>query len=265
MKTLQTDFFKAITTGFAESLHRASQKPNKKNIHALRVASKKIHALLLFLESTAPEKVNSKKIYRHFNKLFSKAGKYRTTQLHIEELEELSGKVAGKELKKLKEKQKKKQKNLQLHIKEFNRKKHLKKIDELIKKPGSNTALNGKATYAFAIHAIKDSIQLSGKQVFHRARKHLKDAHYLLETLPHDAKAKALLYVFAPMEKKIGRWHDLQGSLPLFQKLADKHKDGTSALQIRNKAKRINKEIAKLESELKSDFSQLKNKVLKAI
>src|SRR5688572_1294317 len=81
VKHLLKQHFNALRTTFKKNLEQLSQKSNKKNIHALRVTIKRLHALLLLSEYLDPA-VNAKKLFRKFKNLFSKVGVLHTLYVH---------------------------------------------------------------------------------------------------------------------------------------------------------------------------------------
>ncbi len=244
--------FKKPLSDFGRCFKLAYRKSHKKNIHALRVAIKRIHALLRFSEFIAPETVSVKKSYRKLKKLFAKAGKLRTLQMYAVLLKEFK---EDKEPEKLKLKMHEQRVQLKKEMRQFNTKKWMKKTGEILEQALASVKSNElcKKIFVFAAGKINHAIGLAKENEFHAARKELKYAHYVLETIQQEEKASALLRTIDPIEKETGRLQDLATVTQLLDKASQKQK-------LRSLKYSFRKEMKTLETQIQRDFKQLKPK-----
>jgi len=248
---LKRQFNKRISD-FEKNFKLVSKKIDKKNIHALRVAIKRIHALLHFSEFIAPKTVHAKKSYRKLKHLSSEAGKLRTLQMYASLLEEFK---EGKESDKLKMKIHEQRIQFKKEMRQFNTKKWMKKTGNILEQAlaiaKSNEML--KKILVFATGKINHAIGLAKEHEFHAARKALKHAHYVMETIQRERKASAMLRMIDPIEKKTGRWQDLVTAKQLLDKANRKQK-------LHSLKSRFQKEMKSLDTQIWQDFKKLKKK-----
>lgn len=249
-----TRFVKTVSV-FQESFKSARERSNKKNVHALRISIKRIHALLRFAEIISPEAVNAKKAYKKLKPVFKKAGELRTLHIYIALLSETKEKTDSivREIRKLKKKTCKQREILQQELRDFNIKKQATELRAVLQHSFvADKKKLLKETLAFAATKFRRAHQLANENDFHGARKELKQAHYILELFPSGKKSSAQLAAIDPIEKKAGRWHDIHSLLRLLDKERQKK-------TIRFPEKSLQQELKTLEEQIPADFKKAKS------
>jgi CHAD domain-containing protein len=203
-------------------------------VHQFRVNTKKLNALIQYLEKKYPEE-KYRKDFQPIKKIFKKAGKIREIQLDIQKLNNLSG-----ELKDIKNQL---NKAFEFSIEDFLKleghwKKDLSFFSNSMK--GKLKNITFEELQLYFSNLIKGAHSQLLNRSYHNARKNIKSILYLRELIPlQQQEDLAIDFVFLEkLQEKIGIWHDLVTSIDL----------GNNLVFIPNKEE----EIHSLESEFKS-------------
>lgn len=242
-------------SAFEKNFEKAQEKSSKRNIHALRVSIKRLHALLHFAEFISPETVHAKKTYKKIKPLFTEAGKLRTLHTHLALLKEIKKQNdrVGSEIKKRKEKMYRQAADLEKELYRFpfkKKKAQLKTVFRHIRSLDEKQLL--KRAFAFIALKFRSALKFADKKDFHGARKELKQAHYVLELFPFHKSASALLVLIDPLEKKAGRWHDIRDILRCTDKTLRQVLEKHFMQELKSLAAQMTTDFRKAESE----FSQ---------
>ena len=254
MKASVIHRFKKPLATFQDSFSNAQKKRSEKNVHALRVSIKRIHALLRFAAFISPNTVNAKKTYKKWKGLFTEAGKLRTLHIHIALLAEskMNGSITA-EIKNLERKAREQRGKVKKELQSFNSSKRLRQLKEIVRQVFAHEEQLQAKTLAFAVMKFKQARECAHEKDFHGARKALKHAHYVLELFPSDKYASALLAAIDPIEKKAGRWQDIRSFLQLLDGEKQKKK-------IRFPNKRFLQELKTLETGIQADIKKAESK-----
>ena len=217
--------------------------------------------MLLFIEYVSPKKINFKKSYRKFRKLFSAAGEVRNLQVQADLLKKFTRQEDGmsENIRRLRIKIHSQRKHFKKELEKFDHIKSLGKIKaqvQLVSSSLGELSLK-KSLFEFAAGNIRKAIMLEGENSFHKARRNLKDARFVLEIIKDDAKARALLKAMDPIEKATGKWRDWSLTSKYLEKSEKRKKPVDFNLKSDRIQNEIGKEITTLELLIKSDFKQL--------
>ena len=228
------EYYKKEVHSLRRHLRKAAKSDDKKSIHRLRVAIKKLKVLFRLLERASHGKISAREYMHDLKPVFKSAGHIREAQLNGDNFSRLrlKGKTAQAYSSYLGKKEKKAKKAF--------RKAAAHAGAELQPKIGKQGAAAGKEFGRISRQAVNEAfeqiriLQAAGNNpvIIHRIRKHVKTLSVIAEISRKAGTGARLKRVLAFGEKYgalLGNWHDqevLAGSMDHFLKKARVESDG---------------------------------------
>lgn len=243
--------FNDLHSDFLKFYKKTSKDQGVEDIHQLRVAIKKIRALLSLIELAGNGEFQKKEHFDLFKNLFRKAGKVREIQVNLSLIKKIDQRKSKLYVEYLIELQNHSMEELMNELLVFDLKK-LKSLNaQMLSKANeiSPEHLTEKSTPFISskfqkIKKLRDKIKKDQK--LHKIRIHLKAVVELVEYLPYNKENKSLKKEIKRLNQLIGDWHDnivLLNTINQYHKTINsdkKNKQLVKRLKLQNKKSKIN-------------------------
>lgn len=234
-KNLLNDYVVARLESIGQNLSAYTKDQNAECLHRLRVAIKKIKAVLYFAEKNYKEKYDATQLMS----LFHKAGEIREMQINIHLLSTVPL-IPKRLIAQLKKKE-------NILIQQFV--KNGAKSLLLIKNFGKETCLPEKLPSKKAIinyfkkerkKANKIIPQQKEREVMHKYRKKIKKLMYIYNALPERMQKLIKLNIteINTLQEKLGQWHDTYSAINFFSQPQFTLKTSQHILKLKEEEKR---------------------------
>lgn len=235
--------FDDLNSDFLKFYKKTIKDQGVEDIHQLRVAIKKLRALISLIELAGNGEFQKKEHFDFFKNIFRKAGKVREIQVNLSLIKKIDQKKSKLYVEYLIGLQNHSMEELMNELFVFDLKKlkilnaqMLSKANEI-----SQDHLTEKSTAFISskfqkIKKLRD--QIKKDQKLHKIRIHLKAVVELVEYLPFNKENKSLKKEIKQLNQLIGDWHDLSvlsDSIAYFLNIIDNHKSYRSILKQLNK------------------------------
>jgi len=205
-----------LMDNFCQNHRSLIKKPTRKNIHQLRVAIKKIRAVLRLIERTSKGSFNKTEHFEMFSALFQSAGKVREAQVNGKLIKKYTDAEGLSYMNYLEDIESRAAEQLSEEARALNTLKLEVLNKELLKKARkvSDEDIRQEAT-KYISHNLKKVIQYSDDlQKLHTVRKIVRTISVVLKYLSYDPSGTYneanLYYVVDKLNDMIGEWHDGQ-------------------------------------------------------